>query len=77
MPIDEARIEIAMDFWGLPRAEAIEAVRKLNVKLAEVSEQRSIVQLRTEISDEAMRCNDIDILQSALRTLRNGLSSIN
>lgn len=49
--LEEVRIEIAMDFWGLPRAEAIEAVRKLNVKLAEEAAKKRITQLRREISD--------------------------
>lgn len=71
-PIDEARVEIATDFWGLPTKQALQAIYELDAKLAEVSEneQRSIAQLRKEISDEMMHCNDIDILQSALRLFR-------
>lgn len=70
--LEEVRIKIAMDFWGLPRKQALQALHGLDAKLAEASEkkQRSIVQLRKEISDEAMRCNDIDILRSTLRILK-------
>ena len=70
--IDEVRIETAMRFWDLTREQALETLHKLDAKLDEASEkeQRSIVQLRKEISDEVMHCNNVNILRSTLRILR-------